>query len=146
MSVLDAVFLFNLFLLTNASSAAFNLGSSYYQGVAVITSVSFSIGLFMAIVVLHVQWKFGCVKSRKRTGANMHLSNVVQDSATQEINVSVNGANNRSESPPSQEYSSSRGVHQFDLVFDNQDTPSATGESLASYPVLREREPLLFDQ
>ena len=142
MSVLDAVFLVNLFLLTNSSSAAFNVWSSYYQGVDIIISVSFSLGLFIIIAVLHFWWKLKR-KLRNHFEGDMQIPSVAENATMQEFAKNDNSTAARPGSPPSIVYGSRRGVRQFELVFDASphNTPVST-------PVLKEmdREPLIFEQ
>ena len=133
MNTLDVIFLVNLFVLSNASSAAFNLGSSYYQQVATIVSVSISMILFLFIIVFHIlnnkRFKF----LKKTLG--LHTQQLSVFAADSSSNVT-----SRPGSPHSSEHVSER-RGRFDLVFERPDTNS---ENTSSVPVLREREPLLF--
>lgn len=148
LNVLDTLFLLNLFLLTNASSAAYNLWSPYCQWIAAITSVSFSVGLFFIIIILHLRWKFNLRKLKTCFGQDVHHSSVTEDSTTMERSKSLSdyATEEHPGSPPSQVYDTRRGKHQFELIFDKSPlhTPH-TGVLSPLTPVLREREPLLFD-
>ena len=139
MNILDIVFLVNLFLLSNASSAAFNLGSSYYQQVAVIVSVTISLILFLIIIVFHIHKNKRFKTFEKTLGLNVQLSMFTADCSR---NAS---SDSRPGSPCSAEHIPERRERQFDLVFETPPEGVDSKERSSSpVPVLKEREPLLF--
>ena len=138
LSILDVIFLTNLFLLSNVGLATslFNLQTFFKE--AAIVSVTFSIFCFIAIVCVHFRQKFQkrlvkCLS--RRSQLQLDLSQIATDDDKVHETVPV--------SPPGQVYGTERGQHRFVLELshlpadrDMDDTPS---------PVLMEREPLLFD-
>ena len=55
-SILEMLFLINLFLFTVVSLAVFHLGYFHYQEIAAVVSISFSVILSCAICAVHAWW------------------------------------------------------------------------------------------
>ena len=112
--------LVNLFLLTNATSASFDLGLRYYHQAAVISSVSFSMLLFCICCIIHARWAYKRLHGFGSTDTFVH-----------HYMRSPAGFS------PSHVYGTERDQHQLDLNVEKSDDNSSA--------VLREREPLLFN-
>ena len=141
LSILDVLFLTNLFLLSNfcLTTSLFNL-ETIEKG-ATLVSIFFSIVCFVIILSVHFQQK---MQSRRTKCLNRKTRSNLQHPQLAKNDTDNNRVQNRVPgSPPDQVYGTERGLHRFLLEFprppadrDMDDNPS---------PVLMEREPLLFN-
>ena len=150
LNLLDSIFLLNLFILANSTLVAFHLNSTYFLEIATITSISISFFIFVVVLLIHFQQKFKLAFLKRMSAVGRKPSAHLQDVLTseereEEENESCNGLSKPLGSPPSHVYGSRRGEHQFDLHFPNNVSGNG-GLGSSSSPVLREREPLIFDE
>ena len=133
-SILEMLFLVNLFLFTVVSLAAFHLGSFRYQEIAAVVSISFSVVLSCAICIVHAWWR--CKKFK------------LYASLTNTVSLYCSKPNSHSPtvgSPSLLVYGTIREPKHFDLVFDSDRLNSELANPISCDAVMREREPLLFD-
>ena len=138
-TLLEMIFLDNIFLISTFSLVAASLGSTDYQNTIIIISASLSIVVCLVTMATHLWWSFDLKKLKRRLGFKdrpeyVQLPQLATDEDDEEK------IRPRSGSPPSIVYGSHRGEHQFVLEF-----PRPNKELESSSLVLLPREPLLFD-
>ena len=136
LSMLEAFYLLNIFLLSTVSLATVSLGSRDYQ-IATTVSVCLSFVVCLVTMAMHLWWNFDH-KIKRRLGFKDRLkyTAVPQVAADEDDEEDIPPPG----SPPSIVYGSRRGEHQFVLEF-----PRPHEELESCSPVLLAREPLLFD-
>ena len=135
MSLLEAFYLINIFVLSTVSLAIASLGSRNYQ-IATIISVSLSLLACLATMAMHLWYNF-IVKKIKNWIAKTRSSNDISGSIRSQR--AVENDSRPPLSPPSVVYGSFRGQHRFLLELPNQDCDQDYS------PSDLEREPLIFD-
>ena len=134
MSLLEAFYLINIFVLSTVSLAIASLGSRNCQ-IATIISVSLSLMACLATMAMHLWYNFIVKKIKNwiaKTRSSKDMSGSIRSHRT------VENDSRPPVSPPSVVYGSFRGQHRFLLKFPNQDSHQDSLSDLA-------REPLLFD-
>ena len=130
LSVFEAFYLVNIFLLSTVSLATASLGSSEYQ-IATIVSVCLSFVACLVTMAMHLWRNFDHKKMKRRLGFKD------RPEYTEVPQVAADEDKEDKTPPPSIVYGSRRGEHQFVLEFPHPHESST--------PVLLAREPLLFD-
>ena len=134
LSILEAFYLLNIFLLSTVSLTTAFLQPKDYQ-IATTVSVCVSFAVFLFTMVMHLWWSFDLKKIKRRLGFKDQPEYV----ALPQVEADEDDEENRPGSPPSIVYGSHRGEHQFVLDFSSRDGHEERE------PVLLKREPLLFD-
>ena len=139
LNILDSFFLFNLFILAISSLLFLYLKLELTQQVVTIISTSLSLLGLLAMVIQHVWLRIKRKWLNSRKTDSTYLQEVGQQNSNE--GDKSNSPNKRSVSPPSHVYGTIRGERRFDLVL-----PDNSRNNNSSLAILREREPLLFNQ
>ena len=133
LSVLEAFYLVNIFLLSTVSLATVSLGSREYQ-IATIVSVCVSFFFCLITMAIHLWWNFDYNKIKRRLWFKDRPEYIAVPQAAADEN------DEEDRPPPGSPpivHGSRRGEH--------QEFPHPHEELESSSPVLLAREPLLFD-